>query len=84
MSRLPTATMAVCACLAATHTASAQTAVERGMKVYADQIRKWIVSPADMTKAAKAERKPTMKSFATRSKEDLDALVAYMLSLKAR
>ena len=55
-----------------------------GSKLTADEIRKWIVSPAEMTKVAKAERKPPMKAYASLSKEDLDALVAYMLSLKAR
>lgn len=96
-----------------TGTASAQTAAERGVKVYADQrcalchaiagkgnakgaldgvgskltaddIRKWMVSPAEMTKATKSERKPPMKAYASLSKDDLDALVAYMLTLKAR
>jgi mono/diheme cytochrome c family protein len=55
-----------------------------GSKLTADEIRKWIVSPAEMTKATKAERKPPMKAYASLSKEDLDALVVYMLSLKAR
>jgi cytochrome c1 len=42
----------------------------------------WIVSPAEMTKKTKAERKPPMRAYPNLSKEDVDALVAYMLSLK--
>jgi mono/diheme cytochrome c family protein len=86
-------------------------AIERGMKVYADQkcsvchsiggkgnpkgvlddvgsrltieeIRLWMVNPAEMTKKTKAERKPPMRAYPNLSKEDLDALVAYMASLK--
>ena len=55
-----------------------------GSKLTADDIRKWMISPAEMTKAAKSERKPPMKSYASLPKEDIDALVAYMLTLKAR
>jgi mono/diheme cytochrome c family protein len=97
--------------LAMTGTAHAQGAIERGMKVYADQkcaachaiagkgnakgsldgvgarltadeIRLWIVNPAEMTKKTNAERKPPMRAYPNLPKEDLDALVAYMLSLK--
>jgi hypothetical protein len=35
-----------------------------------------------MTKKTKAERKPVMKSYEKLPKEDIDALVAYMQSLK--
>jgi hypothetical protein len=35
-----------------------------------------------MTKKTKAERKPPMKGSANPPKEDLDATVTYMLSLK--
>jgi mono/diheme cytochrome c family protein len=53
-----------------------------GSKLTADQIRQWLVNPAEMTAKTKAERKPNMRAYATLPKEDLDALVAYMLSLK--
>lgn len=56
---------------------------EVGAKLKADEIRRWIVTPVEMAKAAKAERKPPMKAFATLPKEDLDALVGYLASLKA-
>lgn len=55
-----------------------------GAKLKADEIRKWIVSPAEMTAAAKAERKPAMKAFASLPKADLDALVDYLVSLKTK
>lgn len=35
-----------------------------------------------MAATAKAERKPPMKSYASLPKEELDALVAYLASLK--
>lgn len=53
-----------------------------GAKLKADEIREWIVNAAEMTKKTKAERKPPMKAFANLPKEDVDALVAYLQSLK--
>ena len=54
-----------------------------GSKLKADEIRKWIVDPVAMTKAANAPRKPPMPAkYASLPKEDLDALVAYLASLK--
>lgn len=53
-----------------------------GAKLSADDIRKWITSAPEMAAAAKAERKPAMKAYTTLSKDDLDALVAYVSSLK--
>lgn len=55
-----------------------------GSRLRADEIREWIVNPAEMTKKTKAERKPPMKTFPNLPKEDLDALVAYMVSLKKK
>jgi len=52
-----------------------------GDKLTADEIRQWIVNPADMTAQAKAERKPPMRAYPKLPPEDLEALVAYMLSL---
>ena len=52
-----------------------------GTKLSADEIRQWIVSAPEMTAKTKAARKPPMKAY-TLAKEDLDALVAYMASLK--
>jgi mono/diheme cytochrome c family protein len=55
-----------------------------GLKLSADEIREWMVHPADMTKKTKAERKPLMRAYPNLPKEDLDAVVAYMLSLKKK
>jgi mono/diheme cytochrome c family protein len=53
-----------------------------GSRLTADEIREWIVNPAEMSKKTKAERKPPMRAYPKLLKEDLDALVTYMLSLK--
>jgi mono/diheme cytochrome c family protein len=53
-----------------------------GAKLSADDIRSWIVNPAEMTAKTKAARKPAMKSYAHLAKDDVDALVIYMQSLK--
>jgi mono/diheme cytochrome c family protein len=53
-----------------------------GTKLTADEIRMWLVSPAEMSKKTKSERKPAMKAYANLPKQDLDALVAYLASLK--
>ena len=55
-----------------------------GARLSADEIREWIVHPAEMTKKTKAERKPPMRAYPNLAKEDLDAVVAYMLSLKKK
>jgi mono/diheme cytochrome c family protein len=54
-----------------------------GTKLKAEEIRQWIVEPAAMTAKTKAERKPAMPSkFSALPKDDLDALVAYLATLK--
>ena len=52
-----------------------------GAKYSADELRQWIVDAKGMTAKTKAPRKPEMKNY-TLPKEDVDALVAYMQSLK--
>ena len=52
-----------------------------GSKLSAADIRLWITDAKAMTAKTKATRKPDMKTY-TLPKEDLDALVAYILSLK--
>lgn len=47
------------------------------------ELRKWLVEPKVMAAKAKATRKPPMPSFETLKREDLDALVAYLATLKA-
>ena len=53
-----------------------------GTKLSADDIRAWIVTPAEMSKKHNTTRKPPMKSFASLSQADVDALVAYLQTLK--
>ena len=55
-----------------------------GSKLKADELRQWIVTPKEMTEKTKADRKPVMRAVANLPKEDLDALVAYLLTLKKR
>lgn len=55
---------------------------EVGSKLSEDEIRQWIVNAPEMTKKTKATRKPLMKNYAHLPKEDVDGLVAYMLTLK--
>lgn len=52
-----------------------------GSKLSAADIRSWMTDAKAMTAKTNATRKPDMKAY-TLPKEDLDALVAYMLSLK--
>jgi mono/diheme cytochrome c family protein len=54
-----------------------------GAKLQADEIRRWITHPAEMTAKTKSTRKPPMPAkWANLPAADLDALVAYMASLK--
>jgi mono/diheme cytochrome c family protein len=54
-----------------------------GAKLTADEIREWIIDPAGMTAKQKAARKPAMPAkYGSLSKDDVDALVTYLSSLK--
>ncbi len=54
-----------------------------GAKLSADDIRQWIVDPVAMAKKANSTKKPPMpKKYDKLPAADLDALVAYMQSLK--
>lgn len=55
-----------------------------GTKLSADEIRQWLVDPEAMRVKAHAERKPFMKSYASMPKADVDAMVAYLQTLKAK
>jgi len=55
-----------------------------GSRLTADEIRAWIATPAEMMKKTKAERKPPMRAYPNLAKEDLDGVVAYMMSLKKK
>ena len=52
-----------------------------GKKLSDADIRRWMTDAKAMTEKTKATRKPDMKSYAL-PKDDLDAIVAYMASLK--
>ena len=53
-----------------------------GTKLSAAEIKEWITNPKEMTAKTKAERKPPMKAYPNLPAADVDALVAYMQSLK--
>lgn len=55
-----------------------------GTKLSADDIRLWITDPKTMTTKTKSVAKPPMKAYTGLAKADLDALVAYMQSLKKK
>jgi mono/diheme cytochrome c family protein len=52
-----------------------------GSKLTADEIRQWVTDAKTMSAKTKATRKPEMKQY-TLPKADVDALVAYLSSLK--
>jgi mono/diheme cytochrome c family protein len=54
-----------------------------GSKLTNEEIREWIVDAKGMTTKTKAPRKPVMRAY-TLPKEDVDALVAYMMTLKKK
>ena len=54
-----------------------------GKKLSADDIKAWIVTPVEMTKKTSSTKKPPMPAkWAKLPAADVDALVAYMQSLK--
>jgi len=54
-----------------------------GGKLSADDIRQWITHPTEMTAKAKSTKKPAMPNkYGSLPAADLDALVAYLASLK--
>lgn len=55
-----------------------------GSKWKAEEIRQWLTDPQGMATKHNATRKPPMKSFASLPAADLDALVAYVSSLKKK
>ena len=55
-----------------------------GSRLTPEEIRLWMVNPAEMTKKTKAERKPPMRAYPNLPREDLEAVVAYMVSLKKK
>lgn len=55
-----------------------------GSKLTAEEIRLWIVDPVDMTKKTNgATRKPAMRAYPKLSKDDLSALVEFLVAKKS-
>jgi cbb3-type cytochrome oxidase cytochrome c subunit len=53
-----------------------------GAKLSPAETKEWIVNAPAMTAKMKADRKPAMKAYATLPAADVDALVAYLQTLK--
>ena len=53
-----------------------------GAKLTPDDIRQWITNAPEMAAKAKIDRKPPMKAYTDFPKDKVDALVAYLSSLK--
>lgn len=53
-----------------------------GAKLSKDDIRAWITNAPEMAAKAKIDRKPPMKAYTDFTKEEVDALVAYLATLK--
>lgn len=53
-----------------------------GTKLKAEELRAWLVDTKAMTAKSGATRKPEMKSYDKLAKDDVEALVAYMQTLK--
>ena len=54
-----------------------------GARLTAEEIRLWIVDPVDMTKKTSATRKPVMRAYPKLSKDDLSALVTFLVARKS-
>ena len=55
-----------------------------GTKYSAEELRQWLTNPKEMSAKVKSTRKPPMPSYAKLAKEDVEALVAYMQTLKKK
>lgn len=53
-----------------------------GTKLTAEQIKAWIVTPREMTEKTGATRRPPMRAYPNLEAPDLEALIAYLVSLK--
>jgi cytochrome c2 len=55
-----------------------------GAKLSAADIRQWITNAPEMAAKANIDRKPPMKAYTDLSKDEVDALVAYLVTLKKK
>jgi mono/diheme cytochrome c family protein len=53
-----------------------------GAKLAREDIRAWITNAPEMAAKAKIDRKPPMKAYTDLTKEEVEALVAYVATLK--
>jgi mono/diheme cytochrome c family protein len=54
-----------------------------GTKLTADQIRQWLLTPKEMADKEKATRKPRCSRMLKLAKGDIDALVAFLQTLRS-
>lgn len=47
-----------------------------------EELRQWLIAPRVMAEKTKSTRKPLMPDYTKLSKEDLEAVIAYMKTLK--
>lgn len=57
---------------------------EVGSKHDADTLRMWLTTPKEMAQKSGSTRKPPMRSFEKLPKDDVDALVALLSTLKKK
>ncbi len=57
---------------------------EVGSKISSDDIRKWIVAPAEMSAKSSSTRKPAMRAYPNLPVAELDALVAFIAAQKKK
>jgi mono/diheme cytochrome c family protein len=55
-----------------------------GTRLTAEDVKAWLLTPKEMTEKTGAERKPNMRAYPQLEEGDMEALVAYMLSLKEK
>lgn len=53
-----------------------------GARLSEEDIRQWMINPRVMTEKSKSTRKPLMPAYTKIPKEDPDAVIAYMRSLR--
>jgi mono/diheme cytochrome c family protein len=53
-----------------------------GARLSAEDIRQWIVNPQEMAARTKSDRKPPMRGYSHLPPADVDALVAYLQTLR--
>jgi len=55
-----------------------------GAKLSNDDIRAWITNAPEMAAKANIDRKPPMKAYTDLTKDEVDSLVAYLVTLKKK